>query len=110
MQPTVTLLDVMQEDSFIKIQATSTTYLSTIFKLKITFVSFWDDFIEEYCEEWGGTMFNHPSAFLDQQVGLMAIDLVKAIFEKQQEYYMPLDKFKQIVSEMSASDLWDLVD
>lgn len=72
--------------------------------------AFWDDFIEEYCEEWGGTMFNHPSAFLDHQVGLMAIDLVKAIFEKQQEYYMPLDKFKQIVSEMSASDLWDLVD
>lgn len=72
--------------------------------------AFWDDFIEEYCEDWTGAIFKHPSAFLDQQVGLMAIDLVKAIFEKQQEYYMPLDKFKQIVSEMSASDLWDLVD
>lgn len=72
--------------------------------------AFWDDFIEEYCEDWTGAIFKHPSAFLDQQVGLMAIDLVKAIFEKQQECYMPLDKFKQIVSEMSASDLWDLVD
>ena len=72
--------------------------------------AFWDDFIEEYCEDWVGAIFKHPSAFLDQQVGLMAIDLVKAIFEKQQKYYMPLDKFKQIVSEMSASDLWDLVD
>ena len=72
--------------------------------------AFWDDFIEEYCEDWTGAIFKHPSAFLDQQVGLMAIDLVKAIFEKQQECYMPLDKFKQIVSKMSASDLWDLVD
>lgn len=71
--------------------------------------AFWDDFIEEYCEGWVGAIFKHPAAFLDQQVGLMAIDLVRAIFEKQQECYMPLDKFKQIVNEMSASDLSDLV-
>lgn len=29
---------------------------------------------------------------------------------QQDDDYIPLDEFKRIVSEMSASDLWDLVD
>ena len=42
----------------------------------------------------------------------MAGRLVPAIFKKtqQDDDYIPLDEFKRIVSEMSASDLWDLVD
>ena len=75
--------------------------------------AFWDDFIEEDCEDWDvAQIFNRPATFLDQQVGIMAGRLVPAIFKETQQdgNYILLDEFKRIVSEMSASDLWDLVD
>lgn len=75
--------------------------------------AFWDDFIEEDCEDWDvAQIFNRPATFLDQQVGIMAGRLVPAIFKEtqQDDNYILLDEFKRIVSEMSASDLWDLVD
>lgn len=75
--------------------------------------AFWEDFIEEDCEDWDvAQILRRSAAFLDQQVGIMAGRLVPAIFKKtqQDDDYIPLDEFKRIVSEMSASDLWDLVD
>lgn len=75
--------------------------------------AFWDDFIEEDCEDWDvAQIFNRPATFLDQQVGIMAGRLVPAIFKETQQdgNYILLDEFKRIASEMSASDLWDLVD
>lgn len=75
--------------------------------------SFWDDFIEEDCEDWDGDqIFKRPAAFLDQQVGRMAARLVPAIFKntQQDDDHILLEDFKYFVSEMSASDLWDLVD
>lgn len=78
--------------------------------------AFWEDFIEEDCEDWDAEqIFKHPAAFLDQQVGLMAIRLIKAVFENSynelgDDYYTSLVDFKHVVAQMSASDLWDLVD
>lgn len=75
--------------------------------------AFWEDFIEEDCEDWDvAQILRRSAAFLDQQVGIMAGRLVPAIFKKtqQDDDYIPLDEFKRIVSEMSANDLWDLVD
>ena len=75
--------------------------------------AFWDDFIEEDCEDWDvAQIFNRPATFLDQQVGIMAGRLVPAIFKETQQdgNYILLEDFKHLVSEMSASDLWDLVD
>lgn len=75
--------------------------------------SFWDDFIEDDCEDWDGDqIFKRPAAFLDQQVGRMAARLVPAIFKKtqQDDDHILLEDFKDFVSEMSASNLWDLVD
>lgn len=75
--------------------------------------AFWEDFIEEDCEDWdAGQIFKRPAAFLDQQVGLMAAHLVPAIFKdtQQDDVHILLEDFKHLVSEMSASDLWDLVD
>lgn len=78
--------------------------------------AFWDDFIEEDCADWDADqIFKRPAAFLDQQVGLMAIRLIKAVFEKNynelgDDYYTSLVDFKHVVNQMSASDLWDLVD
>lgn len=75
--------------------------------------AFWEDFIEEDCEDWDvAQILRRSAAFLDQQVGIMAGRLVPAMFKKtqQDDDYIPLDEFKRIVSEMSASDLWDLVD
>lgn len=75
--------------------------------------SFWDDFIEDDCEDWDGVqIFKRPAAFLDQQVGRMAARLVPAIFKKtqQDDDHILLEDFKDFVSEMSASNLWDLVD
>lgn len=75
--------------------------------------AFWEDFIEEDCEDWDvAQILRRSAAFLDQQVGIMAGRLVPAIFKKtqQDDDYIPLDEFKRIVSQMSASDLWDLVD
>ena len=75
--------------------------------------AFWEDFIEEDCEDWdAGQIFKRPAAFLDQQVGLMAAHLVPAIFKdtQQDDDHILLEDFKHLVSEMSASDLWDLVD
>lgn len=45
----------------------------------------------------------------------MAIRLIKAVFEKNynelgDDYYTSLVDFKHVVNQMSASDLWDLVD
>lgn len=75
--------------------------------------SFWDDFIEDDCEDWDGDqIFKHPAAFLDQQVGRMAARLVPAFFKntQQDDDHILLEDFKDFVSEMSASNLWDLVD
>ena len=78
--------------------------------------AFWEDFIEEDCEDWDAEqIFKHPAAFLDQQVGLMAIRLIKAVFkncynELGDDFYTSLVDFKHVTSQMSASDLWDLVD
>lgn len=75
--------------------------------------SFWDDFIEDDCEDWDGDqIFKRPAAFLDQQVGRMAARLVPAIFKnaQQDDDHILLEDFKDFVSEMSASNLWDLVD
>jgi hypothetical protein len=75
--------------------------------------AFWDDFIEEDCEDWDvAQILRQPATFLDHQVGIMAGRLVPAIFKEtqQDDDYIPLDEFKRIVSQMSASDLWDLVD
>lgn len=78
--------------------------------------AFWEDFIEEDCEDWDTEqIFKHPAAFLDHQVGLMAIRLIKAVFENRynelgDDFYTSLVDFKHVVNQMSASDLWDLVD
>ena len=67
--------------------------------------AFWEDFIEEDCEDWDvAQILRRSAAFLDQQVGIMAGRLVPAIFKKtqQDDDYIPLDEFKRIVSEMSA--------
>lgn len=75
--------------------------------------SFWDDFIEDDCEDWDGDqIFKRPTVFLDQQVGRMAARLVPAIFKntQQDDDHILLEDFKVFVSEMSASNLWDLVD
>lgn len=75
--------------------------------------SFWDDFIEDDCEDWDGDqIFKRPTVFLDQQVGRMAARLVPAIFKntQQDDDHILLEDFKCFVSEMPASDLWDLVD
>lgn len=75
--------------------------------------SFWDDFIEDDCEDWDGDqIFKRPAAFLDQQVGRMAARLVPEIFKnnQQDDDHILLEDFKYFVSQISVSDLWDLVD
>ena len=75
--------------------------------------SFWDDFIEDDCEDWDGDqIFKRPAAFLDQQVGRMAARLVPAIFKnaQQDDDHILLEDFKYFVSQIPVSDLWDLVD